>query len=485
MDMSLNRRGFLAECGRAAAGAGMLALAARPGAANPQAAGLARISGAFPRYTKHNPAVPVYCVTPDRDGCFHRFFNTSSISPSGRYLAATRLLHEDRQATPGEEAEVVLVDLQEGTSRVVAVTKGFDSQLGAQAQWGATDNELFFNDLDIKTWRAFGVRLDPVSGVRRALEGPVFEVSRDGRYAASICLARSALTQRGYGVVVPAEILPWNHGAARDDGVYLTDVQTGRCRLIASFKDIADACGEKVLPAEPERGGGYHGHQISWNPQGTRLMLCMAWDYPQPPTANTLRCEISLITMRPDGSDIQVAFPSRIWRRLANRHHPCWLPDGDHISLNAVLDGKRMSLVSMRYDGDGVSPEGLRPLADPPSKTFMAYDGRGLTHLTKTVLGGGHPSMRADGRYVITDAYQREPCTFGDGSVPLRLINIADDTEQNIVRIHSVPPFLDPLLALRVDPHPAWDRSGTRVAFNACPDGTRRVYVAELSGLLS
>jgi hypothetical protein len=37
---------------------------------------------------------------------------------------------------------------------------------------------------------------------------------------------------------------------------------------------------------------------------------------------------------------------------------------------------------------------------------------------------------------------------------------------------------------MRVDAHPAWDRAFRRVAFNGCPDGTRRVYVADLSSLL-
>jgi len=37
---------------------------------------------------------------------------------------------------------------------------------------------------------------------------------------------------------------------------------------------------------------------------------------------------------------------------------------------------------------------------------------------------------------------------------------------------------------LRVDPHPAWDRAYRRLAFNACPDGTRRVYIADLTEVL-
>jgi hypothetical protein len=56
-------------------------------------------------------------------------------------------------------------------------------------------------------------------------------------------------------------------------------------------------------------------------------------------------------------------------------------------------------------------------------------------------------------------------------------------TETTLVRIGIRPLAERATGALRVDPHPAWDRSFTRIAFNACPDGRRRVYVADLAGL--
>ncbi|MCX7425264.1 MAG: hypothetical protein NTW96_06520 [Planctomycetia bacterium] len=454
MNTSITRRQFLQTSGRVAGGVAALAVGTRLAAAEGEAKPVP-LSEAFPRYEEFKPLVPVYCVTPKLNGCFHRFFNTSPISPSGRYLAVTRLACEDRLATPDEEAEVVLVDLQTGESRVLAKTKGFDSQLGAQAQWGATDNELFFNDLDTKQWRAFGVRMDPISGERRNLDGPVFEVTRDGKLAASICLARSAITQRGYGVVIPTEVLPWNEGAVKDDGVYLTDTATGACRLLVSYKDLAEACGEKLIPTETDRGGGYHGHQISWNPQGTRLWLALAFNYPQPMTSNKRRLELSLITLKPDGSDIHVALTSPVWRRQGG-NHPCWCADGEHISMNFRMgENKRYSLVRMRYDGQDLAP--LTP-----------------------VVGTGHPTLHPDGRHIFTDTYQRELPGFEDGTIPLRWIDTADGTERMLVRIGSRPPYSGPFNALRVDPHPAWDRTYSRVAFNACPTGTRRVYVADI-----
>ena len=93
----------------------------------------------FPRYTGFSPEVPVWCVTPDVTGCIHHFFDTSPVSPSGRYLGLTRLPAEDRLPAPDERAEVVVVDLETGEPQTVADIGCFDVQLGANVQWGSSD----------------------------------------------------------------------------------------------------------------------------------------------------------------------------------------------------------------------------------------------------------------------------------------------------------------------------------------------------------
>lgn len=55
--------------------------------------------------------VPVWCVTPDRRGGMHRFFDTAPISPSGRYLAVFQMPFEGPQPEPGEAGTVCVVDL--------------------------------------------------------------------------------------------------------------------------------------------------------------------------------------------------------------------------------------------------------------------------------------------------------------------------------------------------------------------------------------
>ena len=85
---------------------------------------------------------------------------------------------------------------------------------------------------------------------------------------------------------------------------------------------------------------------------------------------------------------------------------------------------------------------------------------------------------------MLTDAYVSEPLAFGDGTTPIRWLDLPGGTETQLVRIRTQADFTGPRQELRVDSHPAWDREFRRVAFNACPAGRREVFVVDLSSLL-
>ena len=404
----------------------------------------------FPAYRGHAPLAPTWCVTPGEGRAIHRFFDTSPFSPSGRYLALTRLPSEDRLPRPGDVAEVVAVDLETGDERVVAKTRGWDTQLGTQAQWGNEDTQLFFNDLDTDEWRPYGVVLDLFTGEARKLDGTIYVVSPDGKYAASPCLLRTAVTQAGYGVIVPEDRVPRNRGAASDDGLYVTDIATGKCELLASLAEILEAV-DDPLTAEGDGEGDFYGFHVKWNPEGDRLMFVVRWVPRDSGGGN----RANVITMKADGTDIQCAIPASVWSK--GGHHPNWCPDGEHVMMNLKTDGGAMQFVQTRHDGSD-----FRIMSD-------------------TVPGSGHPTLHPNEKTIVTDAYPHEPVAFGDGSTPVRLVDLSEGTERTLVRIQVTPDCRGPKGELRVDPHPAWDREFRRIAFNGCPDGTRRVYVSDLS----
>ena len=409
----------------------------------------------FPRYTKFDPLVPVWNATPTEGGAIHRFFDTSPFSPSGRYLGLTRLPFEDRLPQPGDVARVVVVDLHTGEERTVAETRGWDTQVGAHVQWGADDTQLYFNDVDMQTWRPYGVRVDPLSGHRLDLEGTVYMVSPDGTQALSPALTKMGLTQKGYGVILPSGHAAANCGAPGDDGIFVTDTSTGTCRMLVSIAQIIETAEPPFDPGQLADMDFYVFH-VKWNPQADRIMAVLRWG-PRERARGRLRH--TLVSMGVDGTDVRVAVPNSIWDR--GGHHPNWCPDGETISINLKLDGEHLQFVRVRYDGSGIAP------------------------LTEAVPGSGHPTMHPDGRHVLTDVYLHEPLAYGDGTTPIRWIDTEIGSEQVLIRIDNNPPFPGPVRELRIDPHPAWDRSFRRIAFNGCEGGRRRVYIADLSQLLS
>jgi hypothetical protein len=411
----------------------------------------------FPKYQDYDPAVPVWCVTPDLTGCIHRFFDTSPISPSGRYLAVFQLPFEDRQPEPGEAGNVILVDLETGETRVVAETRGWEPQMGANLNWGGSDQELFFNDVDTTTWQPFAWKLNPLNGERQRMEGTLYHASPDGRWLISANMTTMRRTQPGYGIRVPDEAVRRNIGPAEDDGFYLTDTATGKRRLLVSIAEILAQADPPVLIDDPSQYEIY-GFHSKFNSQGDWLMMSLRW-FPvrDVSTFNMFKIDhnavrFAWITMPLSGTPKHCAVGPEQWEK--GGHHGTWFPDGQRISMNLNIDREVLRFVQVNRDGTG-----LRKMFDD-------------------VMGSGHPTVHPEGKHLITDTYTREATAFGDGTIPLRWIDLKTGKEQVLVRINTEQPCPDSVL--RVDPHPAWDRSWRYVTFNGFVDGTRKVFIADL-----
>ena len=420
------------------------------------------LSEHFPRYLEFDPAVPVWCVTPDRFGCIHRFFDTSPISPSGRYLAVFELPFEDRRPEPGETGNVCIVDLETGADRVVAQTCGWEPQMGANINWGGSDHELYFNDVDTSDWRPFAWRLDPLTGERQRMAGTAYHASADGRWLISANMTTMRKTQAGYGVCIPTETARRNVGPAEDDGFYLTDTTTGQVELLVSIHDLLSRTDPPVRIDNPQ-GQEIYGFHSKFNPQGDRLMLSLRW-FPatDEPRWDMFRVDFGAVryawvTMRLDGSEMHCAVGPEEWEK--GGHHATWFPDGQRISMNLNIDRDVLRFVQANADGSEYGK------------------------MLDTVPGSGHPTVHRDGRHLLTDTYTHEDTAFGDGTIPLRWIDLDSGEEQALVRINTAQPCEDSVL--RVDPHPAWDRSCRYVTFNGFVGGTRRVYVADMGELVA
>ncbi len=429
-----------------------------------------KISSKFPKYTKYDPKVPVWCVTSNTKGCIQRFFDTSPFSPSGKYLAVFGLPQESERPKPGEKGKIIVINLETAEEKVVYETCGWEPQMGANINWGATDQDLFFNDVDTKKWEPVLIHLNPITGKHTRLEGSIYRISPDGKTAISANMTTMRRTQFGYGVVIPDELVPANKGFAKDDGLYKTDIATGKKEMIVSIAEIFDKAQPKIDKKSYENGECY-GFHCKYNLQGDKIIFTLRW-YENEAKAGKVNAAFDLpkkglvkfwvLTMNPDGSDVYVAVGPEQWSK--GGHHNNWYPDGRRISMNLCLD---------RDKGD-----------DTLYLVEAGYDGSYIKKIIHDIPGSGHPTVHPNGRNILTDAYEGEPVSFGDGTVPLRWIDLKKHEEITVVRINVGNDAAKNDTSFRVDPHPSWDNTDTWVAFNGFEDGSRRVYVSDFSELL-
>ncbi|QPM92550.1 TolB family protein [Pseudooceanicola algae] len=396
-------------------------------------------------YRPESSRVPVQVMTPAGGHYMTTFFDIDPVSPSGRYLAVTKVPFIWRIPYVGDPAQVVVIDLLEGTATPIYTTRGWGAQLGANVQWGADDDTLYCND--VIEGRATGVALERSTGKARVLGGPIYGLSPDRKISLSGRIDYVNAGIPGYGVPEGLLHRPRQpHAENPEDGIWRTDLETGKSELFLSIADIVSA-----LPGqEGLKGGTYYVFNVKVNAQGTRgFAVLFTRKIPGRPGWPP-----QLVTFDMDGSNIRLAMSDARWR--IGGHHPSWLPDGDHIIMNLRDKKQPMAFVKFRYDG-----ENIETLA-PGQK------------------GGGHPTLNPQLTHLLTDAYTSERDFVDDaGDVPIRCIDLASAEDQPLTRVNTRK--LDG--PRRIDPHPVWTDQGRKVIFNGIIDGYRQVLMADTSGL--
>lgn len=402
-----------------------------------------RLQYKFRRYRADETSYRITVVTPEDWHFIHTFFDVCPLSPSQKRLAVTHMPFDDHSPRVGEAADVCVIDLETETLTKVYSTGAWGTQLGANLQWGNSDRYLYTNDVIDGT--AVGVRIDLESGARLAFAGPKYDIAPDERDIIGFPLDLINATQPGYGIAEPdSGKRRLSEPMAKDQGLWRTDLATNQSELLVSIWDLAHG-----LPnLEHFEGGVFYLFHSKYNKQKTRIQQVMRCLYP---AKSERRRENMLMTFSQDGDDIKLAVDSELWSRGGN--HPNWHPNGEQIIMNLTPEGDQMRFCSFNYDGSD------------------------FRMLSERIMGSGHPSVEPTGRYLVSDAYVKEPMVLPNKEVPLRLIDLTSDSEEAICYIYT----LGITGVLRLDPHPVWSRDYKKIIFNGAPEKkNRQVLIAEV-----
>src|SRR5690606_13431554 len=190
----------------------------------------------FRPFRSGNSAAPVMQVTPDDGFYLHTFYDVCPWSPSGRYLALTKLPYQRKKPQWGDRAAVCVVDLEKQAIRTVYQTKAWSFQVGANVQWGhTTDRYLYTND--IIDGIPVCVRIHLITGDIKACSGAKYDIAPDDKSVISPNLLNMNIHQYGYAVPDPP---PGNPQPCRledmpHEGLWKTDLERNTTALLVAM----------------------------------------------------------------------------------------------------------------------------------------------------------------------------------------------------------------------------------------------------------
>jgi len=364
---------------------------------------------------------------------FFGYYDKSPWSMDEQYILCLETEFMERPPRPEDKAAICLIDAEELGLRRLAYTSAWNWQQGCMLQWlpGKEDRTIIYNDRVEDRFVSVVINVD--TGDRWTLPSPIYTLSPDGRYALSLNFARLNDTRPGYGYCGIRD--PWyGEKAPEKDGIYLVDLRGGSCDLIVSLAEIAS-----FSPQPSFQGAKHWFNHLLFNPSGDRFVFLHRWSRPGG------RRMTRMFTADKNGDDI------------------CCLVDSGLVSHFDWLDNRHVlawCLVPERGEGFFLV-EDLTGSAEPVGEGVLTVD--------------GHCSFSPDRRWILTD-------TYPDAQGYRRLMMCRVETGELIVigRFYSLPKLQG---EIRCDLHPRWSRDGGKVCVDSTHEGSRQMYVIDVSSV--
>ncbi len=376
---------------------------------------------------------------PATKGPRHHFFGYYDKCPwdaSGRYLLALEVEFSDRPPGPEDVARIVIVDLETGTQEAVAETRAWNWQQGCMLQWNPAnpEREIIFNDR--RKGRFVSVVLDVCTGKERVLPLPIYTVSHDGKFALTLNFSRLHHTRPGYGYAGIPD--PWRDVPhPEEDGIYFLDLETGWHKLVISLDQIA-----RLERDESMEGVPHWFNHLLLSPDDSRFVFLHRWRRREGEGFHT-----RMLTANPDGGEV---FCLAGWGMVS---HFDWCDS-------------RAVLAWARHPSRG---DGFYLFVDRSEEVEAVGE--------EILTCDGHCSYSPDRRWILTDTYPDE-----QNFRTLILFRPEDGLRVDIGRFYSPPHLSGPI---RCDLHPRWSRDGLSVCIDSAHEGTRQVYVINVSEVVA
>jgi hypothetical protein len=330
---------------------------------------------------------------------------------------------------------VGVVELATGDFHRLAETRAFNLQQGCMLHWlpAEPDRKLTYNERQGD--RHVAVVLDIHTGDKRVLPRPIAGISPDGKTAASLNYARLKSLRPVVGYAgLPDVYRDQTHPA--DDGIYTMDLETGEAQIAVSYQAVYEFLGRQ--PIMDERKIWFN--HVVFNTDGTRFCFVVRYNLPDIEIKHT-----TLLSADVDGGNLRCLTDY-------GASHFTWRSPTEIVGWVTMAEGAHHYRINDRTG---------------------AYEILYPEELDRN----GHMSFAWDGRWMLSDTSPDE-----DSLRDVYLWDMEEEQKITLGRFLSPEPFRG---EIRCDPHPRWSRDGRQICFDSVHEGSRQVYVIDVSEVVT
>lgn len=384
------------------------------------------------------------------------YFAIDSWSPNKRYVSVLETDFNGRLPKAGERCTIALVDLEDGNRLIpVASTACWNFQEAAMCHW-MDDDTLAYNDVRdgkfktvVKNWK---------TGEERILPRPISALSQDRSWAVSINYARLELTRPDYGYAGDGQDPLVDETWPETDGIWTMDMKSGETKLVCSISRSHEFMPEpKTVPGKPGHPLAYHCHTVISKDSKRIFFLARAVDWFDLKTQKASTWETTAFTINKDGSDLR-----RCFRDGWAASHFNWAPDGSQRMLVTVVwDADKHGYNWHKNAWSTVEFEVGR-------EDQVRRIGAGLLDFDwHCVYAPNCKFMSGEGYW--TKSFERAHI----------IARLSDGMTMPIGAYYVPPEYRGSYW--RCDLHTRFRPDGRQLAFNSVHEGSRQVYVQDLS----
>lgn len=337
-----------------------------------------------------------------------------------------------------ETANVILLDLDSNSSLILAKTHAWNFQQGSMLYWLPEDNnrKIIFNDTDGK--KTFSTIYDIETGEQTRMPRAINAVGKTRNIALCVSFQRLRRNRKVCSYACePGD----KRSHPKDDGIFLMDLTTGEQELVVSLDDVWNA-----------------------NPKTADKEL-------EPDDKDT---ELWFNHLAFNFDDSKLFFLARYRTKLGPYRTSMWITDTDGGNLKCLVDyGKRLSHFEWIANNEILITMKVKWRIGRRYVMINTDTQKTRLLVPRQLKRNGHPTISPQRDLIATDTYAIA------GKNRLYII----DMRRKPRKVHEMASFQSykpPTSSLRCDPHPRWNRSGTKVCYDGHGKNGRQVYVVDI-----